>query len=85
MSKYGHNGYEHSDMYELNQVLDHGNAGHHSVLIDISQTGLRRDLRLRHIIMIAIAGTIGTGLFLTSGSTVATAGPGGALLAYVLI
>ncbi|KAH7054945.1 amino acid permease-domain-containing protein [Linnemannia elongata] len=52
---------------------------------NISQTGLRRDLRLRHIIMIAIAGTIGTGLFLTSGSTVATAGPGGALLAYVLI
>ncbi|KAK5809324.1 putative lysine-specific permease transmembrane protein [Linnemannia elongata] len=85
MSKYGDNGYEHSDMYELNQVLDHGHAGHHSVLIDISQTGLRRDLRLRHIIMIAIAGTIGTGLFLTSGSTVATAGPGGALLAYVLI
>ncbi|KAH7049522.1 amino acid permease/ SLC12A domain-containing protein [Linnemannia elongata] len=35
--------------------------------------------------MIAITSTIGTGLFLTSGSTIATAGPGGALLAYVLI
>ncbi|KAI7819688.1 lysine-specific permease [Gamsiella multidivaricata] len=35
--------------------------------------------------MIAISGTIGTGLFLTSGSTIATAGPGGALLAYVII
>ncbi|KAG0195572.1 hypothetical protein BGX33_002979, partial [Mortierella sp. NVP41] len=47
--------------------------------------GLKRDLRLRHMIMLAIAGTIGTGLFLTSGSTIATAGPGGALLAYTLI
>ncbi|KAK3832877.1 MAG: LOW QUALITY PROTEIN: amino acid permease-domain-containing protein [Linnemannia gamsii] len=47
--------------------------------------GLKRDLRLRHMIMIAITGTIGTGLFLISGSTIATAGPGGALLAYILI
>ncbi|WP_236658439.1 amino acid permease [Pseudomonas knackmussii] len=35
--------------------------------------------------MIAIGGSIGTGLFVASGSTVATAGPGGALLAYALI
>jgi len=32
--------------------------------------------------MIAIGGSIGTGLFLASGATIATAGPGGALLAY---
>ncbi|KAF9954458.1 hypothetical protein BGZ70_010550 [Mortierella alpina] len=42
------------------------------------QQGLKRDLRLRHMVMIAISGTIGTGLFLTSGSTIATAGPAGA-------
>ncbi|KAG0202087.1 hypothetical protein BGX28_005297 [Mortierella sp. GBA30] len=47
--------------------------------------GLKRDLRLRHMVMIAISGTIGTGLFLTSGKTVATAGPLGALLAYMTI
>lgn len=35
--------------------------------------------------MIAIGGSIGTGLFLASGSTIANAGPGGALLAYSLI
>jgi lysine-specific permease len=40
--------------------------------------GLKRDLRLRHMVMIAISGTIGTGLFLTSGKTIATAGPLGA-------
>ncbi|GJJ78385.1 hypothetical protein EMPS_10744 [Entomortierella parvispora] len=48
-------------------------------------SGLKRDLRLRHMVMIAISGTIGTGLFLTSGKTIATAGPLGALLAYMLI
>ncbi|KAF9364637.1 hypothetical protein BGX34_000873 [Mortierella sp. NVP85] len=47
--------------------------------------GLKRDLRLRHMVMIAISGTIGTGLFLTSGKTVATAGPLGALFAYMTI
>ena len=35
--------------------------------------------------MIAIGGSIGTGLFVASGATVAHAGPGGALLAYALI
>ncbi|KAH7059129.1 amino acid permease/ SLC12A domain-containing protein [Linnemannia elongata] len=53
--------------------------------MDATQDGLKRDLRLRHMVMIAISGTIGTGLFLTSGSTIATSGPGGALLAYTLI
>ncbi|KAF9094407.1 hypothetical protein BGX29_009521 [Mortierella sp. GBA35] len=47
--------------------------------------GLKRELKLRHMVMIAISGTIGTGLFLTSGKTIATAGPLGALLAYVII
>jgi lysine-specific permease len=45
---------------------------------------LRRELRTRHLSMIAIGGSIGTGLFLASGATIATAGPGGALLAYGL-
>ena len=54
----------------------------------MSETGhpqLKRKLGARHLNMIAIGGSIGTGLFLASGQTIATAGPGGALLAYVLI
>ncbi len=47
--------------------------------------GLRRSLQARHLSMIAIGGSIGTGLFLASGATVASAGPGGALLSYALI
>ena len=35
--------------------------------------------------MISLGGTIGTGLFLASGSSIASAGPGGALIAYGLI
>ena len=46
---------------------------------------LKRGLRARHMSMIAIGGSIGTGLFLASGSTIHSAGPGGALVAYGLI
>ncbi|RKG48724.1 amino acid permease [Acinetobacter cumulans] len=49
------------------------------------QAQLKRKLGARHLNMIAIGGSIGTGLFLASGATIANAGPGGALLAYCLI
>ncbi len=45
---------------------------------------LERKLKTRHLSMIAIGGTIGTGLFLASGSPIHTAGAGGALLAYLI-
>ena len=47
--------------------------------------GLRRELKARHLTMIAIGGSIGTGLFVASGATISQAGPGGALLSYILI
>ncbi|TEA74232.1 amino acid permease [Allopusillimonas ginsengisoli] len=46
---------------------------------------LRRELKARHLSMIAIGGSIGTGLFVASGATISQAGPGGALLSYMLI
>ena len=42
---------------------------------------LHRKLKSRHLSMIAIGGSIGTGLFVASGATIAQAGPGGALVA----
>ncbi|MBJ3815439.1 amino acid permease [Shimwellia pseudoproteus] len=48
-------------------------------------TGLRRELKARHLSMIAIGGSIGTGLFVASGATISQAGPGGALLSYIII
>ncbi|MGX9708607.1 amino acid permease [Laceyella tengchongensis] len=46
---------------------------------------LKRDLKARHLMMIAIGGSIGTGVFLASGSAIQQAGPGGALVAYMAI
>ncbi|GAA5806040.1 amino acid permease/ SLC12A domain-containing protein [Helicostylum pulchrum] len=46
---------------------------------------LKRGLKARHIQMIALGGTIGTGLFMSSGSAIANGGPGGALVAYGLV
>ncbi|WP_312046409.1 amino acid permease [Erwinia sp.] len=49
------------------------------------QPELQRKLKARHLTMIAIGGSIGTGLFVASGATISQAGPGGALLSYALI
>ncbi len=46
---------------------------------------LQRTLNSRQISMIAIGGSIGTGLFLASGSTIHDAGPGGAVMAYAIM
>ena len=50
-----------------------------------SHDELQRGLDSRHMNMIAIGGAIGTGLFLASGATISQAGPGGALVAFVVI
>ncbi|KGP81214.1 MULTISPECIES: amino acid permease [unclassified Paenibacillus] len=46
---------------------------------------LKKGLRARHMTMIALGGSIGTGLFLASGTAIANAGPGGALIAYAAV
>ncbi|MCF8068662.1 MAG: amino acid permease [Desulfobacterales bacterium] len=45
--------------------------------------GLKRELKSRHLAMISIGAIIGTGLFLNSGYTISSAGPGGSLLCYI--
>lgn len=46
---------------------------------------MKQGLHQRHIQMIALAGTIGTGLFLSSGKAIARSGPLGAFLGYSII
>ncbi|KAJ7676878.1 amino acid permease/ SLC12A domain-containing protein [Mycena polygramma] len=54
-------------------IVQDENAGH-----------MHRSLKGRQISMIAIAGTLGTGLFLGSGKALATGGPVGALIGYLI-
>ncbi|KAJ8058042.1 hypothetical protein OCU04_012903 [Sclerotinia nivalis] len=49
-----------------------------------ANTHLVRNLRGRHLQMLAIGGSIGTGLFVSSGAALATGGPASLLLAYIL-
>ena len=48
------------------------------------ESGLRRSMGPRHLVMIAMGGVIGSGLFLSSGYTISQAGPLGAVLAYLV-
>lgn len=52
---------------------------------DEDGTGMKRSLQTRHLSMIALGGSIGTGFLIASGAAIATAGPGGALVVYALM
>jgi AAT family amino acid transporter len=47
--------------------------------------GLHRGLSARQVQMIAIAGTIGTGLFLGTGTSLAQGGPASMLICYAIV
>jgi hypothetical protein len=48
-----------------------------------TEGAVQRRLKARHLAMIALGGTIGTGLFVGSGGALASGGPVGTLLGYV--
>jgi len=48
----------------------------------MAEVALSKKLKERHVNMIAIGGSVGTGIFLASGYAVSIGGPGGALFAY---
>lgn len=51
----------------------------------MSEVKMKRNLKSRHISMMAIGGAIGTGLFMASGATVSQAGSYKAVISYLLI
>lgn len=53
---------------------------------DIAETGqLKREFKERHVSMIAVAGAIGTGLIIGSGTGLVRGGPASLLIAYCII
>jgi amino acid transporter len=79
----------HTDEKPVSPDVEYG-----AVLPDYDQDGplefeekkeLKRGLNQRTIQMIALAGTIGTGLFLSSGKAISRAGPLGACLGYTFV
>ncbi|KAG7661740.1 uncharacterized protein J8A68_004744 [[Candida] subhashii] len=55
------------------------------IAILTAHSSLHRKLKNRHLQMIAIGGAIGTGLFVGSGSGLATGGPAGLIIGYILV
>ncbi|KAL1592349.1 hypothetical protein SLS60_011427 [Paraconiothyrium brasiliense] len=70
---------------DLEASYSHGRVQEGDFVTNIEDSRLRRGLHQRHIQMIAIAGAIGTGLFLGLGGSIQTGGPLGALLGYATI
>ncbi|KAK7415653.1 histidine permease [Neonectria magnoliae] len=57
----------------------------HLANLETANSGLARKLKGRHLQMIAIGGSIGTGLFVASGKALATGGPASLLLAFSIV
>ncbi|KAG0331146.1 hypothetical protein BG004_001800 [Podila humilis] len=69
-----------SEKYEGAEALEDDIATGHN-----GERGLQRNLAARHLTMISLGGTIGTGLFLASGGSIADGGPGFSQVAYCLV
>ncbi|PBK94220.1 hypothetical protein ARMGADRAFT_1029375 [Armillaria gallica] len=67
------------------EVVAYNTTEDHDIIDFEEKKDLKRGLGQRHIQMIALAGTIGTGLFLGSGKAIARGGPVGALLGYTFV
>ncbi|KAH8801401.1 amino acid permease/ SLC12A domain-containing protein, partial [Xylogone sp. PMI_703] len=68
-----------------NTTVTRGHYNHQAAATNTTNSGLARKLESRHMQMIAIGGSIGTGLFVTSGAALSTGGPASLVIAFCMI
>ncbi|KAG9253252.1 amino acid permease-domain-containing protein [Emericellopsis atlantica] len=79
---------DHLAQLETRSTHDHDGSHYYDLrlaTLENAHTGLARKLKGRHLQMIAIGGSIGTGLFVASGRALAAGGPASLLLAFSII
>ncbi|KAH3668179.1 hypothetical protein OGAPHI_001933 [Ogataea philodendri] len=74
----------HTQDYALEMQKSPFGAGTNAIALEDGHK-LKKDLKPRHITMIAIGGALGTGLLIGTSSALAGAGPGGVLISYSLV
>jgi amino acid transporter len=70
---------------ERKQAAGSGQIDLEVAALNIADSPLSRRLKNRHLQMIAIGGSIGTGLFIGSGKALASGGPASLLICFALI
>jgi amino acid transporter len=70
---------------ERKQAADSGTIDLEVAALNVADSPLSRRLKNRHLQMIAIGGSIGTGLFIGSGKALSTGGPASLLICFALI
>lgn len=65
--------------------VDSGSSNHTYGELQNVPPSTKRGLKSRHAQLIALGGTIGTGLFVGSGRTLAKGGPGFTLISYIIM
>lgn len=67
------------------QAMQEPEKGDESLEIEMDGPNLKRTLTSRQISMFSIAGSIGTGLLISTGSALAAGGPGSMLIAFTVV
>ncbi|KAJ2489394.1 hypothetical protein IWW37_004016 [Coemansia sp. RSA 2050] len=76
------------EVVEISEGISDSEPKEDEQVVTASRTrvhGLKRSLSARHLSFISLGGTLGTGLFITAGTSLAMAGPGGALVSYAFL